>query len=104
MNYCPHILQVKSTNEATDEYGRIISGEDSWENVCQCRCDDNSTKEFRNENGDVYRPNFRVVCDGKVSIKAGDEIRCMNGDTVRGSGKVYLVKILNYLNYSELWM
>jgi hypothetical protein len=36
--------------------------------------------------------------------KAGDEVRCMDGDSVRGQGEVYTVKSTNYFNYSELWM
>ncbi|EJW89130.1 hypothetical protein EVA_22763, partial [gut metagenome] len=67
-----------------DEYGRPIpgTGSESWEDICLCRCDDNSTKEFTSENGSVYRPNFHIVCERQTSIKAGDEIRCKQGKIV----------------------
>lgn len=107
MIYSPHILQVKvSIPLERDEFGRPIpnTGCETWKDVCKCRCDDNTTKEFQSDNGDVYRPDYHVVCEKKVTIKAGDEVRCMDGENVRGEGKVYTVKCTNYLNYSELWM
>ena len=107
MIFAPHTLQKKVvTPLEKDEYGRPIpgTGGESWENVCMCRCDDNSTKEFTSANGSVYRPNFHVVCAEKVNLKAGDEIRCMDADMKRGSGKVFMVKSTNYFGYSELWM
>lgn len=70
----------------------------------RCRCDDNTTKEFSSDNGSVYRPNYHVVCEKRITVKAGDEVRCMDGDGVRGQGEVYTIKSTNYFNYSELWM
>ena len=61
-------------------------------------------KEFSSDNGSVYRPNFHVVCEKRITIKAGSEVRCMDGENVRGQGEVYAVKNTNYFNYSELWM
>jgi hypothetical protein len=104
MNYCPHILQLKSSTTAKDEYGRPVKGSDTWTDVCKCRCDDNTTKEFHSENGNVFRPSFHIVCEGKVSFKEGAEVRCKKGEVIRGSGKVYMVKNLNFLNYSEIWV
>lgn len=130
MYYAPHILQVKVTKPMeTDEFGRPIpgTGGESWQDVCKCRCDDNATKEFKSENGSVYRPNFHVVCGKRISLKAGDEVRAIwdrglkaitadVGDgtltissiykdvEVRGEGEVYTVKNTNYFNNSELWM
>ena len=54
MLYAPHILQVKViTPPDKDEYNQSIpgTGGESWQDVCRCRCDDNSTKEFT---GKVY--------------------------------------------------
>lgn len=102
-----HILQVKVITEmGRDEFGRPISGTggDSWQELCKCRCDDNTTKKFKSENGEVYRPNYHVVCEKRITVKAGDEVRCMDGENVRGQGKVCTVKSTNYFNYSELWM
>ena len=106
MIYSPHILQKKTSQaENTDDNGHpVIDNSEEWVTVCRCRCDDNSTKEFKNENGDVYRPNFHIVAEPNT-IKSDDEIRCLNADgTVRGSGKVYIAKSTNYFNYSELWV
>ena len=105
MMYAPHTLQKKVISEdTTDEYGHPVVGESTWVTVCQCRCDDNTTKEFKSENGTVYRPSYHIVSE-RNSIKADDEIRCLNSDgSVRGEGKVYVAKSNNYLNYSELWV
>ena len=72
--------------------------------LCKCRCDDNATREFQSANGEVYRPNYHVVCEKCVDVKAGTEARCLDGDSVRGEGKVYIAKRTNYFNYSELWL
>ena len=108
MYYAPHILQVKRVIPfENDELGRPLpgSGGESWVDVCRCRCDDNTTKEFRSANGSVYRPQYHVVCEGSHGLEAGDEVRCLNADgSVRGSGTIYLPKSLNYLSYSEIWM
>ena len=107
MIFAPHILQVKViTPMAKDEFGRPIpgTGGEYWQEVGKCRCDDNTTKEFSSDNGSVYRPNYHVVCEKRITVKAGDEVRCMDGDGVRGQGEVYTVKSTNYFNYSELWM
>ena len=54
MIFAPHILQVKViTPMDKDEFGRPIpgTGGESWQEVCKCRCDDNTTKEFSSDNG-----------------------------------------------------
>lgn len=107
MIFAPHILQVKVITEMErDEFGRPIpgTGGGSWKDVCKCRCDDNTTKEFKSANGEVYRPNYHVVCEKRITVKAGDEVRCIDGENVRGQGEIYTVKSTNYFNYSELWM
>ena len=104
MIYAPHALWKKITTESTDEWGHPIVGESTWVYICPCRCDDNTTKEFKSENGNVYRPSYHIVSP-RNTIKANDEIRCLNSDgSVRGEGKVYVAKSNNYLNYSELWV
>lgn len=105
MIYAPHKLQRRIQSEIIrDEYGRIVSEPvESWEDVCCCRCDDNSTKEFTSPNGEVYRPDYHVVCQIN-SVKAGDYIRCLSDSGVRGEGEVYMARSLNYLGYTELWM
>lgn len=103
MIYSPHILQVKRTTTGEDEWGNPLPSSSSWETIGECRCDDNSTKEFRGDNGHVYRPNFHVVGEN-LNVKPGEEVRCMSGDVIRGEGVVYTVKQSNYLEYTELWM
>lgn len=107
MIFAPHILQVKRvTHFQEDEYGHPIpnTGGEEWVTLCKCRCDDNTTKEFNSPNGDVYRPNYHVVCEMNVGITAGTEVRCLEGESVRGEGKVYIVKNSNYFNNSEIWL
>jgi len=74
MIFAPHILQVKViTPMDKDEFGRPIpgTGGEYWQEVCKCRCDDNTTKEFSSDNGSVYRPNYHVVCEKRIDV--GDE-------------------------------
>lgn len=107
MLYAPHILLKRIIIPAeTDEFDRPLpgTGGEKWERVCPCRCDDNTTKEFRSENGRVYRPAYHVVCDGKTELNAGDYVRCMDGEAIRGEGEVYIMKSTNYLNYTEIWI
>lgn len=108
MIFAPHKLQVKRIIPVeNDNLGRPLpgTGGEVWEDVCVCRCDDNTTKEFKSENGLVYRPAYHIVCDGNPKLKAGEYIRCLNNDnTVRGEGEVYMPKTANYFNYSEIWV
>lgn len=74
MIFAPHILQVKVIKPMeTDEFGRPIpgTGGESWQDVCKCRCDDNTTKEFSSDNGSVHRPNYHVVCEKKSLSRQG---------------------------------
>lgn len=107
MIYAPHILQAKQVLPfQEDEFGHAIpgTGGEQWVTLCRCRCDDNTTKEFKSANGEVYRPDYHVVCEMRVDIKAGTEVRCLEGDSVRGEGKVYVPKRTNFFNYTELWL
>lgn len=107
MIFTPHTLQIKKvTPFQEDEYGHAIpnTGGEEWVTLCRCRFDDNSTKEFKSANGEVYRPNYHVVCEKNLEIEAGTEVRCLEGNSVRGEGKVYMPKRTNYFNYTELWL
>lgn len=103
MMFAPHKLQKKVAELSNDEFGRPVFADESWEDVCPCRCDDNMTQEFKSENGEVYRPKYHVVCE-KCAIQAGDFVRCMEGDSIRGEGEVYTVKNTNFFDYTEIWM
>lgn len=109
MYFTPHILQVKKVSEAKrDEYGRVIKNNaEEWVTICSCRCSDNTTREFRTDNGSVYRPSYHVVCNGDIStISIGDYARCIQGNSVRGEGVVRPIRRIEHklLNYSELWL
>ncbi len=103
-----HILEKQAiTSPSKDEFGREIpdTGEVSWVKVGCCRCDDDTTSKFEDANGQLYIPAYHIVCDNKyVTIKAGDKIRCLNGDAIKCEGEVRRVKKLNFLNYSEIWV
>lgn len=103
MIYSPHILQIKETTESVDEWGNPIVSNPIWRDVGECRCDDNTTKEFRSENGSTFRPAYHIVGES-LEVKPGDEIRCMYDNKIRGEGKVYAVKQSNYLDYTEIWV
>lgn len=107
MIFAPHTLTIRrSTELQRDEYGRPVpQTAESWIDVGRCRCDDNTTKEFTSDNGHVYRPAYHIVCDGIIDIKAGDVVRCLDVEgKVRGEGKAYIVKKMNYLHYTEIWV
>lgn len=109
MYYAPHKLQKRvDTAPTNDQYGRPITetAEDSWVDVCACRCDHNGDKEVKLDDGTVIRPEYSVVCDGNtLDIKAGDYARCLRSDgTIRGEGNVVKPKTLNYLPYGQLYL
>lgn len=102
MVFTPHILQVKEQTAPTiDEFGRVIASDNnSWRNVCRCRCDHNTTTEFTNVNGSVFRPSHHIVCDGQPNIKEGDVVR------VEGicEGVVYKYHQRYWFNNAEIWL
>lgn len=103
MFYSPHKLYVRRTIQTRDEYNRLVQSDPTWNYVCDCRCDDNSTQTIVTENGKEYRPSYAVYCP-KNDISEGDEIKVMNEDEVRGQGTVTKKMTLNYLDYSVLWV
>ncbi len=100
MYYAPHSLYKKVTMQTRDSLNRIISSSEEWQYVCPCRCDDNQTEKFEDENGRVYIPRYKVVSE-RVDIKEGDYIQCRvtATDKVRGEGRVRNSPKCNYLNY-----
>lgn len=106
MIYAPYILQRKAVlPPQLDEFGRVVAvNTERWEAVCHCRCDDDTTTELISPNGSVYRSKFHVVCEGGLSLKEGDIIRCMDGNEERGEGVIGMIKRTNYLSYTEVWL
>jgi len=107
MYYAPHTLQrlVPPTTQR-DEYNRVVAqSEGTWEDVCSCRMDDNATQDIVSDNGQVYRPKYKVVCEGVQDIAAGERVRAYTADgTLRGEGEVVQVLRTNYLDYTVLFI
>lgn len=107
MYYAPHtLLKRTAIPPEKDKYNRPIPGTGSevWEHVCRCRCDDDTTRELSSDNAETYRSSFHIVAERNEAVRPGDYVRCMEGGTVRGEGKVGIVKRANLLGYSEYWV
>ena len=104
MIYSPHILQIKPKAVVTFDKDRnpIVSAND-WVEIGQCRCDDNGEMKEVSVNGKVFTPSYHVVYEGE-KISPYTEVRCLEGEEVRGEGKVLKSTKCNRLNYAELWM
>ena len=104
MIYAPHILQIYNPGQTTtDSNNDIIVAEGTWETVGGCRCDDNGAMKQIGINGIGQLYNYHVVYEGP-NIPIGTKIRCLNGEDVRGEGKVLKSGKCNFLGYSELWV
>lgn len=103
MYYCPHVLEVRKEVVGKDAYNRTVSVATVWETVGPCRCDDNTTSFVDNETGKAYVPSYHIVSD-RHDIKAGDYVRAMDGDVVRGEGEVRKVVRTNYLDYISIYV
>lgn len=103
MVYGPHILEKRVVVVTRDSYNRTAGESVSWEKVGACRCDDNSTYEVKDQNGQTYVPRYHIVSD-RHDIKAGDYVRAMDGNTVRGEGEVRKVIKTNYLDYMSIYV
>ena len=102
--YCPHILFVLRKSEVRDSYNRVASVYSDWERVGQCRCDDNSSRIVSTINSNEYVPTYHIVTDRTVEIHNGDRVRVLNQDgTLRGEGTADNVRVLNYLDYTDLY-
>jgi len=104
MIYSPHILFVKRKEEKRDEFNRVVSTEEKWERVGECRCDDNLTSIVSTLNSKEYIPRYHVVSPRTDMIKSGDDVRILTPDgLLRGEGKADNVKSLNYLDYTDFY-
>lgn len=101
-----HKLYVKAkTYNQMDEYGRYVQEDgEQWDYLCECRCDDAGDAEIATPAGELVRPQFHIVCEGQVHVDFNAEVKCMNGDILRGTGRVKRRKTLNFLPYTELWV
>jgi hypothetical protein len=105
MYYAPHRLYRKIEKEERDELNRIISISEEWEDICDCRCDDNTTERFEDNNGRVYIPKYKIVCN-RASVSPNDYVQCRTADTgdIRGEGRVLNAPKCNYLDYMVLYV
>lgn len=104
MYYAPHTLYKKVEMTTRDEHNRIVSSSEEWQQICPCRCDDNTTQKFEDENGRVYIPKHKIVCE-RANVTEGEEVQCLdeNGE-IRGEGRVLNAPKCNYLNYMVLYV
>lgn len=87
----PHKLQMQViTPEENDEYGRLVSGTggESWQDVADCFCHDNSQQKEVSVNGKRWVYNYHVVYEGN-KIPLGSCVRCLDSDdNTVGEGEV----------------
>ena len=104
MQYAPHILFVRKTEETRDSYNRVTSVSESWKKVGLCRCDDNATPIVSTLNTKEYVPRYHIVTSRTGMISPGDMVRVLTQDgTLRGEGKADNVRTLNYLDYTDFY-
>lgn len=101
--YAPHTLFVRRESVTKDEYNRTQSLEERWERIGGCRCDDSDTSNLVDDAGNAFVPRFHIVSE-RYGIVAGDIIRVMNGESVRGEGQVRKIVKTNYLNYMSIYV
>lgn len=104
MYYAPHSLYKLVEMEVRDDLNRVISSSEEWMYVCGCRCDDNTTQRFEDENGRVYVPKYKIVCP-RVDVCEGDYVQCLDdGGGIRGEGRVLNAPKCNYLDYMTVYV
>lgn len=105
MYYSPHTLFVKNTPQPSyDEHGNPVFDDGGYVRQGMCRCDDTAVDEMTDENGHVFRPSYKIVAEKPISVSCGDFVRVMDGDSVRGEGKVRNISKCNYYRYVVLWV
>lgn len=105
MMYAPHKLYKQQTIVARNDYGEIVSQDSEWVLMGDCRCDDNTTQHFETQNGEVYTPQYHIVCN-RCSISEGDKVKVLtkDGGAYRGGGTVYNSPKCNYLDYMSIYV
>lgn len=99
LDQAPHRLQSRFLSDGLkDEFGRqVTESSESWDDVAECFCHDNSQMKQVSVNGELWTYQYHVVYEG-VKIGLGTKVRCLGPDgNVVGEGKV----IKNAECYSE---
>lgn len=106
MQYAPHYIEVRREEVVRDNLNRITETSDSWERICDCRCDDNTTEHVEDKNGRDYVPSYSIAADKTDSLREGDEIRCIVKETgkIRGKGRIVRIRNCNYLDYMSVYV
>lgn len=86
----PYILQVLFLTGGTqDADGNYIPQTETWANLCRCRDESGNGKTVALTDGEAYPYNFLVqMPKGVEAIKAGTQIRVVDGSAIRATGKV----------------
>lgn len=109
MYYAPHSLYRKIEKVTRDEFNRIVDKEDRWVYVCDCRCDENTTQKYEDDNGRTFIPRYKIVCE-RANVTEGDYVQCRKKDDlcdcqcVIAEGRVYDTPKCNYLNYMVVYV
>lgn len=110
MYYAPHTLyKITASELRKDEFGFYVKDGNAETEVfvCKCRCDDNSEQTIEDDSGRVHRPTYHIVCEGHIAgLQKGDKVVCKDAEgNVRARGQLLKrPKVLNYLNYTEIWL
>lgn len=104
MIFSPHRLFVKVVSGPSfDEDMNPIPPKEDWKDLGPCRCDDNGVVKQISVNGVMYDYNYHVVYEGE-KIKNDTEVKIMDGEEVRGEGKIIKSGKSNYFKYAEIWL
>lgn len=99
MIYPTGILEVLEFKIERDEFGNTIGEKETWVEVAEARCTDNTTFREINVNGEVFIYAHKIIYHGK-NIKAGAKVRFKG----RFDNEEVMVTIQgNYFGYNKLF-
>ena len=103
LSYAPHKLYVKETQKQFDEFGNFEGETETYNYVCDCRCDDAGVRDAITINGEQFFPSYHIVAE--AGVKNGDYVRVMTEcGCVRAEGKVVRTSYANYFKLHEAWI
>ena len=104
MIYAPHTLLRRRAQADFDENGNpVFRGE--WQRLCRCRCDDAGSEEIALPGGRVFRPRYKIVCEGAdTDVLDGDEVRVTEGNSLRAEGTARRHERTNWYDYRVIWV
>lgn len=94
LEVAPHILSIKSvTPLERDEFGRPIpgTGTETWEELTECFCHDNSQQEELSVNGKLWVYSYHIVYEGE-KIALDTEVKCLDKTTNKVVGNGLVIK------------